>query len=102
MCRVWGDCHPEEYRGALARGRFDLDRCADEGGPLLHAEQPESLFRRAFLCGVRIEPHAVVFDDEEDRVVMPLEDDVDLLSAGVLGDVGECLLCDTIERRFGF
>ena len=33
---------------------------------------------------------------------MPLEDDVDLLSAGVLGDVGECLLCDTIERRFGF
>ena len=31
----------------------------------------------------------------------PLENDVDILGPRVLGDVGQRLLCDPIQRRFG-
>ena len=53
--------------------------------------------RAPFIVG--IEPHAVVLDDEEDRVGASLEDDVDALGARVLGDVGQRFLRDAVERR---
>ena len=50
----------------------------------------------------RVEPHAVVFDDQHDEIVAPFEDDFDAAGARMLGDVGECFLRDSVERGFGF
>ena len=49
----------------------------------------------------RIEAHAVVLDDQQDVIGAALEDDLDVLRLRVLGDVGQRLLRDAIERRLG-
>ena len=55
--------HSHEHGRALACGRLDLERRADQSGALLHAEQAEPL-TGAFGC-CRIESHAVVLDDQQ-------------------------------------
>ena len=47
-----------------------------------------------------VESDAIVLDDEQHVIGPPLEHDVDVLGARVLGDVVERFLRDAIERRF--
>ena len=62
--------------------------------------KPEAAVGRIAALG--IEADAIVFDDEQHRIRLTLEYDVDARCARVLGDVGERLLRDAIERRLGF
>ena len=73
-------------------------RCADQGRPLLHSEQPEPLMRRSAVP--LLEAHTVVFDDERHVIGAPLEDHVDVLGTSMLGDVVQRFLGDAVERRF--
>ena len=85
---------------ALAGCRLDFERGADQRGPLLHAEQAEA--RASRRRSARIEADAIVFDDEQDLVAAAFEDDVDVRRPRVLGDVGQRLLRDAVQRRFRF
>ncbi len=92
--------HPHENGRALADGRFDLERRADERGALLHTQQSEALAGRPRVAG--IESHAVVFDDQQDVVGAAFQDHIDVPGARVLGDVRQRLLRDAVQRRLGF
>ena len=73
-------------------------RRTHESGPLLHANQPESLTAAVLID--RLESDTIVFDDEGHAIRPPLEHDVDVLGARVFGDVVERFLRDSIQRRF--
>jgi hypothetical protein len=77
--------------------RFNLERGTDQGRAFLHARQAKAL-RSA--SGSRIEADAIIFDDEQHVVGSPLEDDVDVAGARVLGDVRQRLLRNAVERGF--
>ena len=65
----------------------------------MHAEQAE-----AAPVGVvhldRIEPHAVVLDDQRYLIRPALENDFDVAGPCVFGDVVERFLGDPVQRRF--
>jgi len=53
----------------------------------------------SFAAGLKSLP--VVLDDEEDVAPPALEDDFHVACVGVLGDVRERFLGNSVERRFG-
>ena len=46
----------------------------------------------------RVEPDAIVFDDEQHGVGQPLEDDFDAVGARVLRNIRQRFLGDSVER----
>src|SRR3990172_9061067 len=83
---------------APAHGRLNLHRSADEGEPLLHAEQAEAGSARPHR-GLHVETAAVVLDDQAQRASTPGEAGLRPGSLGVLGYVGERLLHDPVEHK---
>lgn len=66
----------------------DSETAADQIAALAHPEQLVALIRRA---AIGIKPAPIVADDQPQLPAVALQDDLDLLGFGVLGDV--------IERR---
>ena len=50
----------------------------------------------------RLEPHAVVLEDQQDAIRSPFEDHLDAPGARMFGDVVERFLRDSVQRCFHF
>src|SRR5882724_6110471 len=70
----------DENRRALPRSRFYLHVPAHQRRALPHADEPESLI---FHIDVSLETDPIVLHHEQDGIVSPLEDDLDMPRAGV-------------------
>src|SRR5262245_28355945 len=92
-----GHRHPHEDGRSLAGRRFDLERGAHERRTLLHSHQAVSTPRLVVVAVSLREPDAVVFDNQEDAVRPPFENDFDAPGASMLGDVVERLLSNPIQ-----
>ena len=90
--------HSHEYGGSLTRSGLDLHCGADQCCAFVHAEQTEAAPIGVHLA--RSESHAVVFDDQRHLIRPALENDFDVAGAGVLGDVVERFLGNSVQRGF--
>ena len=94
--------HTNEDRRALADLALDVQCAPGERRALVHADYAEPAVVALAECGCRIESNPIVLDDHHDLAVAPLEQDVRARRPGMLEDVVQCLLRDSIEAGFNF
>src|ERR1051325_6127957 len=87
---------------AAARLALDVERSAGKSGALAHVEQAHALPPIICHCLIHIKPRAIVGDDQNGLAAAPLQHHLDVAGPGVLRDVVERLLRDTVEHRLGF
>src|SRR5688572_1992463 len=89
--------HAHKDGRTVAGRRLDLQGGANQRRTFLHAQQTEPA--AVAVHSGQVETDAVILDDQRDLIGPPLENDLHVAGARVLGDVVEGLLRDPVERR---